>query len=128
VALVREILTAAERNGIALERFDGFAPEAFRPGASAAAIDRCFEGMVEHNRHSAKTQSGIWRDIAVRKRPTEVAAQLGPVIAAGTAQGVAMPIARRLVSLIGEIDAGRRPQAIENLRALAEATEPAAAQ
>ena len=126
VALVREIGTAAEQNGIRLESFDGFDPDAFRPGASAAATERSFEGMIEHNRHSAKTHSGIWRDIAVRKRPTEVAAQLGPVIAAGAAKGVAMPIARELVRLIGEIDAGKRRQGLGNLRILSAATkEPA---
>ena len=42
-----------------------------------AAAERSFDGMVAHNRRSAKSHSGIWRDLAVRKRKTEVDAQLG---------------------------------------------------
>jgi 2-dehydropantoate 2-reductase len=38
--------------------------------------------MEEFNRHTAKTHSGIWRDLAVRKRKTEVDAQIA-IIAAG---------------------------------------------
>ncbi len=126
VALVREIVTAAERNGIRLEEFDGFRPEVFRDGASSADIDRCFAAMVEHNRRSAKTHSGIWRDLAVRKRKTEVAAQLGPVIAAGRAKGAAMPLAQELVRLIAEIEAGAREQQSENMRSLASVLNEAA--
>ena len=48
--------------------------------------------MVAHNRRSAKTHSGIWRDLAIRKRKTEVDAQLGPVVEIGARHGIATPI------------------------------------
>src|SRR3546814_14238025 len=64
--------------------------------------------MVAHNRRSAKTHSGIWRDLAVRKRPTEVDAQLGPVVEIGAAPGVATPITARLIELIHDLESGRR--------------------
>ncbi|MBI1779016.1 MAG: 2-dehydropantoate 2-reductase [Proteobacteria bacterium] len=127
VALVSEIVAAAAEIGVVLEAFDGFRPEAFRKGAAPQAIERCFAEMVEHNQHSAKTHSGIWRDLAVRKRRTEVAAQLQPVIAAGQSNSVAMPLARRLVQLIGEVEAGTRGQGPENLTALAAALAAAGA-
>src|SRR3546814_17601321 len=64
--------------------------------------------MVAHNRRSAKTHSGIWRDLAVRKRPTEVDAQLGPVVEIVAAHGVATPITARLIELLHDIESGRR--------------------
>ena len=45
--------------------------------------------MVAFNRRSAKTHSGIWRDLAVRKRRTEIDAQIGPIVAIGKAHGAA---------------------------------------
>ena len=42
-----------------------------------AAARRSVADMAEFNRHTAKTHSGIWRDLAVRKRKTEVDAQIG---------------------------------------------------
>ena len=71
--------------------------------------------MVEFNRGSAKTHSGIWRDLAVRKRRTEVDAQVVPVIEAGAARGIACPGLSRLADLIHEIEGGRRPLTDDNL-------------
>ncbi len=64
--------------------------------------------MAEHYRHSAKTRSGIWRDLAVRKRKTEVETLLGPVIAAGKKHGVATPTVERLAAMIAEMESGKR--------------------
>src|SRR3546814_7732736 len=100
------MVAAAEK--VRLEAFDGFAPAAFGAGAPADAVERSFDDMVAHNRRSAKTHSGIWRDLAVRKRPTEVDAQLGPVVEIGAAHGVATPITARLIELIHDLESGRR--------------------
>ena len=77
--------------------------------------------LVAHNRKSAKTHSGIWRDLAVRKRRTEVDAQLGIVVTLGNEAGVAAPLTARLVDLIHDVEDGRRPQSLETLDALAAA-------
>src|SRR5262249_5249713 len=71
-ALVREIIAAAQANGVAPKAFDAFDPAAFAPQSGEAAVSECFDAMVAYCRRSAKTHSGIWRDIAVRKRRTEV--------------------------------------------------------
>jgi len=71
--------------------------------------------MVAHNRKSAKTHSGIWRDLAVRKRKTEAEAQLGPIVETGARRGIATPLTARLIELVAEIEAGKRPLAAENL-------------
>ena len=120
IALAREILAVALARGVHPEAFDGFDPAAYlprRPGGRRGALAR--STLVAHNRKSAKTHSGIWRDLAVRKRPTEVDAQLGIVVTLGAEAGVPTPLTARLVTLIHEIERGARPQSLETLDALA---------
>lgn len=122
--LGREIGAVARAAGVRPESFDGFDPAAFAPGAPQALIERSFADMVAHNRRSAKTHSGIWRDLAVRKRQTEVAALLAPVVAAGVAHGVPTPLLSRLIAMIEEIETGTRALAAENLAILGVAALP----
>ena len=119
VALAREILAVAKARGVTPESFDGFDPSAYLPEAPAGAAARSLDDLVAHNRRSAKTHSGIWRDLAVRKRPTEVDAQLGIVVTLGKETGVATPLATRLVELIHDIENGVRPLSLETLDVLA---------
>ena len=128
VALAREILAVAKARSVIPESFDGFDPAAYLPEAPAGAADRSLNALVAHNRKSTKTHSGIWRDLAVRKRPTEVDPQLGIVATIGKDAGVPTPITRQLVTLIHEIEDGARPQSLKTLDILAElvaATETA---
>jgi 2-dehydropantoate 2-reductase len=119
IALAREILAVAAVRGVRPEAFDGFDPAAYLTTAPADAAERSLDALVAHNRRSAKSHSGIWRDLAVRKRPTEVDAQLGIVVTLAAEAGVATPITARLVELIHEIERGARPQSLETLDALA---------
>ncbi|HET8634372.1 MAG TPA: 2-dehydropantoate 2-reductase [Gemmatimonadales bacterium] len=119
VALAREILAVAAARGITPESFDGFDPAAYLPAAAADAADRSLEALVAHNRKSAKTHSGIWRDLTVRKRPTEVDAQLGIVVQLGREAGVPTPLTARVVQLIHDIERGVTPMSLETLNALA---------
>ena len=111
VALAREALAVASARGVTPESFDGFDPSAYLPSAPRGAAERSLDALVAHNRRSAKTHSGIWRDLAVRKRRTEVDAQLGIVVDIGRSLGVATPLIARVVALIHEIENGTRPQA-----------------
>ncbi|MCG7360867.1 NAD(P)-binding domain-containing protein [Roseomonas sp. ACRSG] len=106
--LVQEILAVAAAKGVTPLGFDGFDPIAFMQ-RDEVAIEASMQKMVAFNRGSAKPRSGIWRDLAVRKRQTDVAAQLAPVRAAARSHGLGTPIADKLVELIGEIEQGRRP-------------------
>jgi len=119
IALAREILAVAAARGIHPESFDGFEPSAYLTSAPPGAAERSLDALVAHNRRSAKSHSGIWRDLAVRKRPTEVDAQLGIVVTLGAGAGVATPLTARLVALVHEIERGARPQSLEALDALA---------
>lgn len=113
IALTREVIAIAHAQGITLEAFDGFDPSAFTAGDAAAHAS--LDALVAHNRRSAKSHSGIWRDLAVRKRKTEVTAQLEPIVAAARKCGLTAPLTARTITLITEIEDGRRPLAWENL-------------
>jgi 2-dehydropantoate 2-reductase len=117
--LALEVGTVAAANNIVPEAFDGFDPIAFAPTAPAAETTRSFDEMVAHNRKSLKSHSGIWRDLAVRKRKTEVDAQVLPVVEIGHSLGVPTPLAARVVAMIHEIEDGKRPLDLANLDDLA---------
>jgi 2-dehydropantoate 2-reductase len=120
-ALGAEVLGAAAAEQVRPEGFNGFDPAAFAAGADPAATRRSINEMVAHNRRSAKSHSGIWRDLAVRKRRTEVDAQIAIVAEIAAAHGRTTPVLDRLVRLVHEIEDGQRPQGRANLDALAEA-------
>jgi 2-dehydropantoate 2-reductase len=124
IALAREMLAVAMARGVRPESFDGFNPLAYLPSAPVGSAEKSLDDLVTHNRKSAKTHSGIWRDLAVRKRPTEVDAQLGIVVRLGHEVGVGTPLTERLIELIHDIEAGKRAQSMETLDALA-STVPA---
>jgi 2-dehydropantoate 2-reductase len=119
IALAREILAVAKARGVDPEGFDGFDPAAYLPAAPKGAAERSLDQLVAHNRKSVKTHSGIWRDLAVRKRQTEVDAQLGIIVTLGERAGVSAPLTARLVELIHDIENGAREQSLETLDALA---------
>ncbi|PNY82946.1 2-dehydropantoate 2-reductase [Deinococcus koreensis] len=108
VELGREVMRVALAHGVTPEAFNGFDPAAFLPGAGDAQAHASLDDLVAFNRRSAKTHSGIWRDLAVRKRRTEVDAQVGWVVHFGDQHGVPTPLNALLVELIHDIENGRR--------------------
>lgn len=115
IALACEPLRVAQARGVTPQAFDGFDPMAFMPGADVSVSNRSLDELVVFNRRSAKTHSGVWRDLAVRKRRTEVDAILGPVVRLGAEAGIPTPLTARLVELIHEIEDGRRGLEMLNL-------------
>jgi 2-dehydropantoate 2-reductase len=75
------------------------------------------DDMVAFNRKSAKTHSGIWRDLAVRKRRTEVSAY-DVVVSEAERLGIPMRLTARLIEMIHEIEDGKRVQDVSNLDVL----------
>jgi len=117
-ALGGEVNAVAAAIGVTPRGFNGYEPAALAAGAGEAAARASVAAMVAFNRPNAKTHSGIWRDIAVRRRQTEVDAQILPIAEVGAAHGVDCPTVRRLVSLIHAIEQGRRAQSDANLLVL----------
>jgi 2-dehydropantoate 2-reductase len=108
VKLAHEIEAVAKAEGIKLEAFNGFDPAAFALDAPYELAERSFDEMVIHNRKSAKSHSGIWRDLAVRKRRTEVDAQLGPIVEYGRRHHIPTPLVAAVIERIHDIEEGRR--------------------
>ena len=128
VALVSEGMAVAEGSGVRLEAFDEYDPALYRralagdDGALAAAMAL----VAHHYRTRAKTKTGVWRDLAVRKRKTE-ASFFDITLAKGEKLGLPLPLTRTMLALIHDIENGRRSMAWENLDALVAATSASGA-
>ncbi|HEX6932120.1 MAG TPA: amidase family protein [Streptosporangiaceae bacterium] len=99
--IARQVLAQAPVTPVPLDGFD--------PGD----LDGSLERLTEFNRRSAKTHSGIYRDLAVLHRPTEVPAILGGLA------GDDAPLVRRVIELITAIEQGKRVCSRANLDLLA---------
>ncbi|EAQ97749.2 ketopantoate reductase [Congregibacter litoralis KT71] len=109
-----EVMRLAAAEGVEPIGFNGFDPLAFATG-DGAGIHESLAAMVRHNRQTAKTHSGIYRDLAVRKRKTEVDAQMGIMVAMGQKHGIPTPAIARLCELIHDIENGQRDQSMKLL-------------
>ena len=117
-ALGREVMAVASARGVKPKGFNGFEPAAFWPGASDAMADASIAALADFNRHTAKTHTGIWRDLAVRKRKTEVDPQIGEIARLAREAGLATPALDAVVDLIHDIEDGRREQSRQTLQEL----------
>jgi len=118
--LAREVMAVARARGVRPLGFDGFEPSAFLPGTAESAARASIAALAEFNRHTAKTHTGVWRDLAVRKRRTEIDAQIAVIADLGSEVGVATPAIRALVALIHDIEDGRRAQSAATFDVLLE--------
>ena len=99
IAIAREVLAQAP---VPVESFDGFEPDDLE-----GSLDR----LAEFNRDSAKKYSGIYRDLVVRKRKTEIDEML---------RDINGPIFNKVAEIIHDIEDGRRVNTRANLDELAE--------
>ncbi|MCA4135233.1 ketopantoate reductase family protein [Arthrobacter sp. M4] len=102
--LAAEVFEVAAAEGIRLEGFDAFDPAAYVRGADLARTAEATDDLIKWLSTQTKTRSGIWRDIAVRQRPTEVPTQYKPVIQAAARHGLKLPLVEELVSLIQKLE------------------------
>ena len=116
-ALAGEGVGAALAAGVKLESFGAFEPLKLRPRTPAeenearAVLNR----FADQTRSQIKVRSGPWRDLAVRKRPTEVGPMVGWVIEEGRRRGVALPLNEALVQQVKELERGTRRRGLHNL-------------
>jgi 2-dehydropantoate 2-reductase len=120
VTLGKEVMAVAHSQGVVPKGFNGFVPAAFMPDAPADMAQRSIDNLAEFNRHTAKTHSGIWRDLAVRKRETEVDEQIAIIADIGNDVGIDTPALRCLVELVHDVEKGRREQSNATLQQLAD--------
>ena len=117
--LGEEAIVVALAEGVEPRGFNGYDIDAFRPGAEEAAAKQSVAAMVAFNSTSAKTHSGVWRDLAIRRRRTEVDVQIAPIAEIGARHGIDCRATRKLVEMIHEVEEGRRPMTDDNLLELA---------
>lgn len=117
--LCAEVVAVAEAAEVKCETFDGFDPRVFRFGAPAneAAVAASWDGQRTYWRqHGTGAQrTGIWRDLAVHHRKTEIDELLGAVRRIARERGVAVPRLDELTRLVHEIEDGKRELGWRNL-------------
>lgn len=114
-ATVQESVAVADAAGVTLEAFEPFDPDLFRAPVDAATLNDLYDRIAERFRTRVKTHTGIWRDLKVRKRKTEVPWLTGDVVRRGEELGLTLPVCKRMVEMIVEIEDGEREQSQSNL-------------
>ncbi len=117
-AAVVEAVAVADACGIALEPFEPFDPDLFLPPLNQARLDTFYEQVAARFQSRVKQHTGIWRDLRIRRRKTEVDWLTGEVIRRGTERGIPVPVNTSIVNMIHEIEAGTREQSWKNLQEL----------
>ena len=123
-ALVREGVEIAIANGIVLEPFDFFDPKNYQPKTAAdtqklidninTAIHLLRKDQNESTHTYVKKGSGIWWDIVYRKRASETGPHKSKLIEYGKRVGADTRLTQKLMDMILEIEAGKRPLGFEN--------------
>ena len=113
IRAAQEILQLADALGNEAYGFNGFEPAIFLAN-DIDGINRSLNTLIDFNKQSAKTHSGIWRDLAVRKRKTEVI-MYEPLLTEAEKADIAIPLTRRWIDMIHEIEDGQRQQSLANL-------------
>jgi 2-dehydropantoate 2-reductase len=111
-----EAYRVAKTQADRLEWIGEFDPNAFAPGddfdtRSTSALTEMAGAM----RASIKQHMGIWRDLKVKKRQTEVDMQTAVIVAKGAEQSIPTPVNAAVLRVIHEIEAGQRGMDWTNL-------------
>lgn len=120
IELASEVYEVAALENVKPEPFDNVEPCLYYPKEqrNLDAIDRSLDELVARRRRDLKVKSGIWRDLAVRHRQTEVDQQIGLVAEIGRSHGLDMTLTTALVTMIHELEDGRREMSWKNVAEL----------
>ncbi len=116
--LATEGCQVADLLKIRVEPVDGFDPYAVRSDAARdpAAAEAAWDAQIVYWQRGIARRTGVWRDLAVRRRKTEATPILGALIHAAEQTGRPVPRARALLRIIEEVEAGRRQMDWANLQ------------
>ena len=120
IQIAREVVMVAQAQEIKLLPFNGFEPYSFSEGASYEAGVKSLLDLAEHNRPHTKTHSGVWRDLAVHKRKTEVDMIMGSVLPIAKKYGIKIPFFTHIVEIIHNIESGKDIQGDHHLDEMAQ--------
>ncbi|WP_328333825.1 MULTISPECIES: 2-dehydropantoate 2-reductase [unclassified Streptomyces] len=103
-ALAAEVYAVADAAGGRLESFDAFEAPAFRPDNDPALRGAACDRLTAWLRTQPKDRSGIWRDLAVRRRPVEVTTHYAPVLEQARRAGLDAPVLRAVLDGLRELE------------------------
>jgi 2-dehydropantoate 2-reductase len=111
-----EAYAVARSQADTLEWIGEFDPNAFAPGDDFdARSTAALTSMADAMRSSIKQHMGIWRDLKIKKRKTEVDMQTAVIVAKGAEQGIPTPVNAAVLQVIHEIESGQRGMDWSNL-------------
>jgi len=97
-----------------------FDPNCLTPGPDfTARADSALDALADGGRTAIKQHMGIWRDLRVKRRTTEIDVLVGVLVAAGREAGIATPVNATLLDLVHAIERGECGMEWENLRTIA---------
>jgi 2-dehydropantoate 2-reductase len=107
-----------------VEPIGEFEPEKFAPGEDMEArADQTLSALADSWRSSIKQHMGIWRDLKVKKRKTEVDMQVAQIVATGQEHGVPTPVNAAVLETVHEIEDGTSGMEWTNLEEIARRSE-----
>lgn len=118
-AAAREAYLVARSQAERLEHIGGFDPNAFAPEASDATADAALDAVADPMRGADKQHMGIWRDLRIKRRQTEVNMQTAVICATGRERGIPTPVNDAVLDTIHAIEAGERGMEWANLATIA---------
>jgi 2-dehydropantoate 2-reductase len=119
VAAASEAYAVASAQVSTLERIGEFDPTQFAPGPEQDARgEAALRELADAMRGTIKQHMGIWRDLRVKKRQTEVDMQTAVIVEKGQVLGIPTPVNAAVLRVIHDIEAGQRGMGWENLREL----------
>lgn len=115
-----ELTVSATRRGVQPRPFTGFDPAAFAEGTPESAARASIAILSQRRRNSARAFR-FWRDLAVRKRRTEIDPLMGTVVALARESGVQTWAIETLIGLVHDVEQGRRELSWDTFRVLLDA-------
>jgi 2-dehydropantoate 2-reductase len=118
--LCSEILEVANKENVTPIGFDDWEPGYVYPRESRddQQLNAQLGKLVHRMATNKKTKSGIWRDLVVRKRKTEIDYQLVPILEIAKRHQVSMPLTTFVITLIKDIETGTKQMSWDHLNKL----------
>jgi 2-dehydropantoate 2-reductase len=123
-AVCAEAYLVAHTQAQKVEPIGQFEPETFAPGDDMEArADESLAALADSWRNSIKQHMGIWRDLKVKKRKTEVDMQVAQIVTTGREQGIPTPVNVAVLEIVHEIEGGMLGMEWTNLEEIAHRSE-----